>query len=77
MLADRKLTTIVFFLDETFEELSYDMCTTAQEATEQLAATIKLENHSTFALFDCRRVRCSACQTSITTLGLPAFNMLP
>ena len=57
MLADRKLTTIVFFLDETFEELSYDMCTTAQEATEQLAATIKLENHSTFALFDCRRVR--------------------
>ena len=57
ILADRKLTTIVFFLDETFEELSYDMCTTAQEATEQLAATIKLENHSTFALFDCRRVR--------------------
>ena len=56
MLADRMLTTIVFFLDETFEELSYDMCTTAQEATEQLAATIKLENHSTFALFDCRRV---------------------
>ena len=60
MLADRKLTTVAFFLDETFEELSYDMCTTVQEATEQLAATIKLENHSTFTLFDCRRVRRSS-----------------
>ncbi len=63
----------MFFLDETFEELSYDMCTTAQEATEQLAATIKLENHSTFALFDCRRVRgrakmhSLACRLSITS----------
>ena len=56
MLGERRLTTIVFFLDETFEELSYDICTTVQEATEQLAATIKLENYATFTLFDCRKV---------------------
>ena len=28
LLVDRKLNTIVFFLDETFEELAYD-CTTS------------------------------------------------
>lgn len=57
MLLDRYLTTIVFFLDETFEEVAYDICTSIQEATEQLATTIKLENYSTFTLFDCRKVR--------------------
>lgn len=57
MLADRFLTTIVFFLDETFEEVSFDICTSVQESTEQLAATIKLQNYATFTLFDCRKVR--------------------
>ena len=56
MLCDRSMTTIVHFLDETFEEVAYDICTNIQEATEQLAATIKLENYSTFTLFDCRKV---------------------
>ena len=40
---DRKLNTIVFFLDETFEELAFDVTTTVLEAVEQLAAIIKLQ----------------------------------
>lgn len=39
----RKLNTIVFFLDETFEELAFDVTTTVLEAVEQLAAIIKLQ----------------------------------
>ena len=55
LLASRKLTTIVFFLDETFEELEYDITTTVLEAVEQLAGVIKLENYNTFTLFECRK----------------------
>jgi hypothetical protein len=33
----------VFFLDETFEELEYDVTTTVLEAVEQLAGIIKLQ----------------------------------
>jgi hypothetical protein len=35
-LTGRKLTTIVFFLDETFEEITYDMSTTVADAIEVL-----------------------------------------
>lgn len=34
LLTGRKLTTIVFFLDETFEEITYDMATTVADAVE-------------------------------------------
>lgn len=34
ILMGRKLTTIVFFLDETFEEIMYDMSTTVVDAVE-------------------------------------------
>ena len=34
LLTGRKLTTIVFFLDETFEEIKYDMTTTVADAVE-------------------------------------------
>jgi hypothetical protein len=34
LLTSRKLTTIVFFLDETFEEITYDMATTVADAAE-------------------------------------------
>lgn len=57
LLTNRKLTSIVFFLDETFEEIHYDVSTTVLEAVEQLACVIKLESYQTFTLFDCRRVR--------------------
>lgn len=43
VFADRKLNTIVFFLDETFEELAFDVTTTVLEAVEQLAGIIKLQ----------------------------------
>lgn len=36
LLTGRKLTTIVFFLDETFEEITYDMATTVSDAVEVL-----------------------------------------
>ncbi|KAJ1380946.1 Prismane-like superfamily [Sesbania bispinosa] len=35
LLTGRKLTTIVFFLDETFEEITYDMSTTVADAVEE------------------------------------------
>ena len=37
MLAGRKQTAIVFFLDETFEELEFDATSTVLEAVEYLA----------------------------------------
>lgn len=61
LLTNRKLTSIVFFLDETFEEIHYDVSTTVLEAVEQLAYVIKLESYQTFTLFDCRRVRPPTC----------------
>lgn len=36
LLTGKKLTTIVFFLDETFEEIAYDMATTVADAVEVL-----------------------------------------
>ncbi|GMY39620.1 kinesin-like protein KIN-14E, partial [Fagus crenata] len=56
LLTSRKLTTIVFFLDETFEEITYDMATTVADAVEELAGIIKLSAYSTFSLFECRKV---------------------
>lgn len=34
LLLRKRLTTIVFFLDETFEEITYDMSTTVADAVE-------------------------------------------
>ncbi|OWM68374.1 hypothetical protein CDL15_Pgr004856 [Punica granatum] len=55
LLTGRKLTTIVFFLDETFEEIAYDMATTVADAVEELAGIIKLSAYSSFSLFECRK----------------------
>ncbi|KAF8409844.1 hypothetical protein HHK36_002362 [Tetracentron sinense] len=56
LLTGKKLTTIVFFLDETFEEITYDMATTVVDAVEELAGVIKLSAYSSFSLFECRKV---------------------
>ncbi|XP_027359895.1 kinesin-like protein KIN-14I [Abrus precatorius] len=56
LLTGRKLTTIVFFLDETFEEITYDMSTTVADAVEELAGIIKLSTYSSFSLFECHKV---------------------
>ncbi|KAL6224356.1 hypothetical protein ACLB2K_003211 [Fragaria x ananassa] len=56
LLTGRKLTTIVFFLDETFEEITYDMATTVVDAVEELAGIIKLSAYSSFSLFECHKV---------------------
>ncbi|KAF9587234.1 hypothetical protein IFM89_039542 [Coptis chinensis] len=55
-LTGKKLTTIVFFLDETFEEITYDMAATVADAVEELAGIIKLSAFSSFSLFECRKV---------------------
>jgi hypothetical protein len=52
---DRKLSAIVFFLDETFEELPYDCLTTVGDAVPSLAGIIRLREYSTFALFESRK----------------------
>ncbi|KAG5089288.1 hypothetical protein JHK86_001900 [Glycine max] len=54
LLTGKKLTTIVFFLDETFEEITYDMSTTVADAVEELAGIIKLSTYSSFSLFECQ-----------------------
>ncbi|KAH7519779.1 hypothetical protein FEM48_Zijuj08G0073400 [Ziziphus jujuba var. spinosa] len=56
LLTGRKLTTIVFFLDETFEEITFDMATTVADSVEELAGIIKLSAYSSFSLFECRKV---------------------
>ncbi|KAL7192781.1 hypothetical protein ACSBR2_024575 [Camellia fascicularis] len=56
LLIGKKLTTIVFFLDETFEEITYGMATTVADTVEELAGIIKLTEYSSFSLFECRRV---------------------
>ncbi len=56
MLAGRKQTAIVFFLDETFEELEFDATSTVLEAVEYLAGVIKLQSYQTFTLYECRKV---------------------
>ena len=48
---------MVFFLDETFEELEYDITTSVLEAVEQLAGLIKLQNYATFTLYEAKKVR--------------------
>ncbi|KAG5007702.1 hypothetical protein JHK82_025625 [Glycine max] len=45
LLTGRKLTTIVFFLDETFEEITYDMSTTVADAVEVLESLIYFSLH--------------------------------
>lgn len=56
LLTGKRLTTIVFFLDETFEEITYEMATTIADAVEELAGIIKLSAYSSFSLFECRKV---------------------
>lgn len=36
LIMTKRLTTIVFFLDETFEEITYDMSTTVADAIQVL-----------------------------------------
>lgn len=47
LLIGKKLTTIVFFLDETFEEIMYDMSTTVADAIEVLSFEIFICNSPT------------------------------
>lgn len=39
LLTGKKLRTIIFFLDETFEEITYDMTTTVADTVQVLATT--------------------------------------
>jgi len=48
LLTGRKLTTIVFFLDETFEEIAYDMSTTVSDAVQVLQTLTHLFSFAYF-----------------------------
>ncbi|KAF8058864.1 KIN14I [Scenedesmus sp. PABB004] len=54
-LAGGRLSTLVFFLDETFEEVAYDITTSVAEAVEALAGLIRLANYGTFTLYEALR----------------------
>ena len=49
--SETRLTTPVYFLDETFEELTFDALTTVADATPSVAGTIRLREYATFGLF--------------------------
>ncbi|KAL4428851.1 hypothetical protein ABPG77_005289 [Micractinium sp. CCAP 211/92] len=63
-----KQNCVVYFLDETFEELTYDASTTVMEAVEALAGQIKLENYQTFSLFAVHKSKGPA------EPGMPAYD---
>ena len=65
LLAGRKQTAVVFFLDETFEELEYDATTTVLEAVGFLAGVIKLQAYQTFTLYECRKARARNCHSAL------------
>lgn len=73
LLLDKKMTTVVYFLDETFDDLIYDMATTVIEAVEQLAGIIKLQNYSTFTLFEARKA--SSTHHTSESISLQACNL--
>ncbi|KDD76129.1 hypothetical protein H632_c343p0, partial [Helicosporidium sp. ATCC 50920] len=51
LLRGQRSSTVVYFLDDTFEEVEYDSATTVAEAVERVARLIKLEAYQTFTLF--------------------------
>ncbi|KAL4451514.1 hypothetical protein ABPG75_007176 [Micractinium tetrahymenae] len=63
-----KQNCVVYFLDETFEELAYDASTTVMEAVEALAGQIKLENYQTFSLFAVHKAKGAA------EPGMPSYD---
>lgn len=56
LLIGKRLTTIVFFLDGTFEEITYGMGTTVADAVQELAGIIKLSAYSGFSMFEYRKI---------------------
>ena len=70
LLAGRRQTCVVFFLDETFEELEHDATTTVAEAVAFLAGVIKLQAYQTFTLYECRKARALPCCTAPVLSGL-------
>ncbi|CAI5505647.1 unnamed protein product [Closterium sp. Naga37s-1] len=55
LMTGRALKTMVFFLDDTFEEVGYDASTTAAEILESVATSIRLEEFQTFGLYEHRK----------------------
>ncbi|CAI5516131.1 unnamed protein product [Closterium sp. Naga37s-1] len=51
----RALKTMVYFLDDRFEEAGYDASTTASEILKSAASSINLERFETFGLYEHRK----------------------
>jgi len=54
MFKGQRLFTQIFFLDETFEEMPFDLTTSVLEAVELVAGLIGLQNYNTFTMFESR-----------------------
>lgn len=57
LLRGQKLQTDVNLLDGSIQSLGYDITTSVQEAVEELAKSIDLENFSTFTLYEVRKIK--------------------
>ena len=69
LLKGQMQTCIVFFLDETFEELTYDPSMTVLEAVEHVAGQVKLQNYQTFSLFTVQKA-----SKSMADIGIPSVD---
>ncbi len=68
LLAGRRLTCIVYFLDETFEELQYDITSTVLEAVEQ-ARTHGLHCVQLSSALCWQRPTCTVCCLEMQSCG--------
>ena len=53
-LVQERLKSVVYFLDDTCEEVTFDIATTVLEAVEQIAEIIDLAHYHSFSLFESR-----------------------
>lgn len=53
-LTGQCLKTILFFMDGTYEEVSYSLNTTVLDAVQQISHLVKLENHKGFTFYEHR-----------------------
>ncbi|KAG0454497.1 hypothetical protein HPP92_023789 [Vanilla planifolia] len=56
LYTNRKLKTVIYFLNNTYEQIIYDITTTVSDLIMALASSIKLSYYSSFSLFLHRKV---------------------
>ncbi|XP_020590993.1 kinesin-like protein KIN-14I isoform X2 [Phalaenopsis equestris] len=56
LMTGKHLKAIVCFMDETFQEIMYDMTTVVSDVIQELARLINLSTFSSFSLYECKNV---------------------